>query len=137
MNRIVLAIIINKGKVLVAKVHKDYIKKFNGLEYVFPGGVVEDGETDEDALIREIKSETGYSITVEGQISFWISPTTKEEVYSYYCKTNDIDQKLYIKNKNTESLHWFTLEELDEYYPEMNPDVRRYLRLVLSESKIE
>jgi 8-oxo-dGTP pyrophosphatase MutT (NUDIX family) len=133
MNRVVLAVILNKDKVLVAKVHKDHIEKFKGLKYVLPGGMVEDGETHEEALKREIKEETGYDISVKAQISFWISPTTGEEVYSYLCRTKDVNKPTRISNDNTESLHWFTIEDLVKNYPEMNPDVMKYLRYTIRE----
>jgi 8-oxo-dGTP pyrophosphatase MutT (NUDIX family) len=129
MNKIVLAIIVSKDnkKVLVSKIAANHIEKFSGLKYVFPGGRVEKDETLVDALVREIKSETGYLVDPIGQISYWISPDTKEEVYSYHCTTDDLKKPLEIKNSNTESLHWFTLDELDEVYPHINPDVRKYL----------
>jgi 8-oxo-dGTP diphosphatase len=48
------ALIINRRHILLIhryKVEKDY--------YVFPGGHVEEGETDEEACIREVREETG------------------------------------------------------------------------------
>lgn len=51
----VRAVIHRNGKVLLV-----YSKKYN--YYKFPGGGIEDGETKEEALIREVREETGYSI---------------------------------------------------------------------------
>lgn len=54
----VSAIIISGDKILL--IHR----KKEGKEYwVFPGGGVEEGETNEQAVIREVKEETGLEAT--------------------------------------------------------------------------
>lgn len=54
----VSAIIISNNKILL--IHR----KKEGREYwVFPGGGVEEGETNEQALIREVKEETNLDVT--------------------------------------------------------------------------
>src|SRR5680860_1421288 len=56
----VRAVIIKDGKILLIKRTKP------GLVYwVIPGGGVEAGETNEDALIRECKEELGISIKIK------------------------------------------------------------------------
>lgn len=58
-----VAIIINNGKILLLYRFK------NGEEYyVFPGGGVEEGERIEEAIIREVKEETGLSATIAKQL---------------------------------------------------------------------
>jgi len=52
-------VLIKDGKVLLVKVNYGR----NKGKWMLPGGVVEDGESLEDAVIREIKEETGLSIT--------------------------------------------------------------------------
>ena len=49
------AIIIRDGRVLLM-----YSKKFD--YYKFPGGGIESGESNTDALIREVREETGYAV---------------------------------------------------------------------------
>lgn len=51
------AIIFKDNKVVLI-----YRKKNNQEYYVFPGGKVEDGETNEECVIREIKEELGIDI---------------------------------------------------------------------------
>ena len=52
------AIVFKNDKVLLV-----YSKKYN--YYKFPGGGIENGEKPEDALIREVREETGYQIIAE------------------------------------------------------------------------
>jgi 8-oxo-dGTP diphosphatase len=57
-----IGIIIKEGKILLLK----RFVKGKGAYYVFPGGDVEDGETPEQAAIREIKEGASLDIGIEG-----------------------------------------------------------------------
>lgn len=59
MRKVVRAITIKNGKLLVLKRIKN-----NEVYWVFPGGGVEDGENDIEALEREMKEETGFEVKV-------------------------------------------------------------------------
>ena len=58
--RVVAAIIENNGQILIAQRLKG---EFAGL-WEFPGGKIEDGETPEQALIREIEEEFDTELNV-------------------------------------------------------------------------
>ncbi len=59
--RVVCAIIIKDKKLFIAQ--RDY-GEFKGL-YEFPGGKIENNETPEEAIVREIKEELETEIKVE------------------------------------------------------------------------
>lgn len=61
MIKVVAGVIYNKNKFLIAK--RNFQKSQGGL-WEFPGGKVELGETNEDALKREIKEELNIEIEV-------------------------------------------------------------------------
>lgn len=55
-NRLAIrAVIIRNGRILMVQTGKG--------DYKFPGGGLKDGENHEDTLIREVREETGYSIS--------------------------------------------------------------------------
>lgn len=58
--RVVAAIIMHEGKVFATQ--RGYGEFKDGWE--FPGGKIEDGETPQDALIREIKEELDTEVEV-------------------------------------------------------------------------
>lgn len=59
MLSVVCAVILHEGKVLITQrpAHKS-----NPLKWEFPGGKVEPGESQQDALVREIKEELSIDI---------------------------------------------------------------------------
>ncbi|OGH59800.1 MAG: hypothetical protein A2725_02165 [Candidatus Magasanikbacteria bacterium RIFCSPHIGHO2_01_FULL_33_34] len=59
MRKIVRAITVKDNKLLVLKRIKS-----QEIYWVFPGGGVEEGESDIEALEREMKEETGYEVKV-------------------------------------------------------------------------
>ncbi len=64
MQKRVRGILIKDGIIALIKRTRD-----GETFYVFPGGGVEEGETDEDALKREMKEELGVDISVKALIA--------------------------------------------------------------------
>lgn len=64
---VVAAVVIDKGKILCAQrgvTRFDY----TSLKYEFPGGKIEQGETPEEALRRELSEEMDYDVEVVRQL---------------------------------------------------------------------
>lgn len=59
--RVVAALIRKKGEVLLTQ---RWPSKHLGLIWEFPGGKVEEGESDQEALIRELKEELGVDVKI-------------------------------------------------------------------------
>lgn len=58
-------IVRNNNQILMVRQRTDRGK----LVWSYPGGGIEQGETPEEACIREVKEETGYEITLHGRMS--------------------------------------------------------------------
>ncbi|MDP3882483.1 MAG: NUDIX domain-containing protein [Candidatus Staskawiczbacteria bacterium] len=84
MAKRVRAIIIEGNKILTIKRTKPDI-----VFWVFPGGGVGEGETNEKALIRECKEELGVEVTVTDlfmEADSKIPKTLGQREYFYFCE---------------------------------------------------
>lgn len=79
---VVIGIINKDDKILMIK----RAKKEGELEWVFPGGKVEENETEEEACIREVFEETGIHVVVVDKIGERIHPDTNMNITYFLCK---------------------------------------------------
>jgi 8-oxo-dGTP diphosphatase len=110
---VVAAVVLHQGKILCVQKGAgkyDYVSR----KYEFPGGKVEQGETEEEALTREIKEELELAITVDSKLitvdhqypDFHISMHT----YLCSCQSSIISLSEHIDYK---WLFWTELNSLD------------------------
>lgn len=60
-------VLIRDGKILLMFRH--HWSQHNGHEYyILPGGTIEPGENPEEAVVRELKEETGLDITIQSKL---------------------------------------------------------------------
>ena len=122
------AIIIKGGEILLIKRVKP-----DRTYWVFPGGGLEEGETIEEGLKREVYEETGLNVvSYEKCFSFHDFKTSKEEVY-FLVGIEDGELKMVGVEKERQSLDnkyelvWERISILDNplVFP---PPVRVWLR---------
>lgn len=129
--RVVAAVIkaVNKeGKPIIFATQRGYGDFQGGWE--FPGGKIEEGETPQEALVREIKEELETEITV-GELIDTIEydyPTFHLSMDCFWAEIVTGDLVL----KEHEAAKWLTKEELDsvEWLPAdvtLVNDVRRQM----------
>ena len=120
------ALVVNdKGEVLLVRSHKW------GTKYSVPGGHIELGERAEDAIVREVKEETGLDSVAEEllivQQAIYPKDYTKHEHYifmDYVCRVLSTEVKL--DGRELQSFVWvqptdalkFDLEEYTRNFVE-------------------
>ncbi|HUC90194.1 MAG TPA: NUDIX hydrolase [Patescibacteria group bacterium] len=81
MRKAARAIIIEDGKILV--MHRN---KYGSKYFTLVGGRMNDDETPEQALVREIKEETGLQITAAQLVFIEEHQAPSNEQYIYLCE---------------------------------------------------
>ncbi|MFH1264461.1 MAG: NUDIX domain-containing protein [Planctomycetota bacterium] len=76
----------------------------------FPGGAIEGDESEEDALVREIREELGVTVRPERRI--WQSVTPWQVHLSWWLSHLEPDAQLAPNPAEVESVHWYTPEEM-------------------------
>jgi 8-oxo-dGTP diphosphatase len=108
--RVVAAVVERDGKYLITQRRPSAVLP---LLWEFPGGRVEDGETDADALRREVKHRLGVDVQPGQLISFVSHPYEHYvvDLYLYECRlAGGEPQEL-----NVHSFKWVTSGEFDQY----------------------
>lgn len=99
------------GKILVA--HRNPTGQMGG-RWEFPGGKVESGETDKEAVIREINEEFGINVEVGEKIAEASFVHNEENVllhaYRIFVPHDGIEKK-YILTEHTE-YNWIPIEDV-------------------------
>ncbi len=109
--------VIHKGeKVLITQRKPEGL--LGGL-WEFPGGKVKDGETDEQACIREIKEEVNLNVEITGFV------TTVRHAYSHFKIEMDVFECAYIsgrvKRRGPVDHRWVSFSQLKEFpFPKAN-----------------
>lgn len=110
MINVVAGILRDRNKVLIAQRGKG---KHQEYKWEFPGGKLEENESDEDALKREFQEELDIDIKVDNFLCevIYNYPQMEVKIRSYFISTNNKD----IKNLEHESMQWVSIEELKKY----------------------
>ena len=108
---VVAAVIQNKdGKILIAQRN---LKKSQGGLWKFPGGKIEQNETKEEAIVREIKEELNLDIFVKKYIGQKIFnyPEKSINLIAIECQSKNCEIKLL----EHEDIKWVNKNELNNF----------------------
>ena len=107
---VVAAIIIKNGKYFIAQRNRN---KHMGLSWEFPGGKVENGETFEIALKREIKEELNINIAINNKLGEENYKDEKINVKLHYFLCSHTSGEIYLNEH--ENSAWITKNEFKNY----------------------
>lgn len=108
--RVVAALVQRDGRYLITQRRENAVLP---LLWDFPGGRVEDDESDQEALVREVGERLGVAVRVGQLISFVNHPYERYAVdlYLYECELLDDN----IECRAVKSYAWVTSEECENY----------------------
>lgn len=111
MIKVVAAILKKEDKILIAKKREG--KPLAGL-WEFPGGKIEEGETPEESIIRELMEELNIKVRVNEYVGESIYDYGDGEIISLKGFTAEIIEGN-IKLTDHDEYKWVTLEEIYNY----------------------
>ena len=111
MKRVVAALILKNGKVLVCQRTRHQSMP---LKWEFPGGKIEDGEQPRDALRRELEEELGIDAQIGEEVA---------RIRHDYKNGGSVELRFYVVNEYTgemenrifRDVRWATWSELPSY----------------------
>ena len=97
------------GKYLMVKeAQKKYYEQYN-----IPGGAVEEGETIQDAAIREFKEETGYDVELTGALPIQTILRDNQTIYKFLFVARIVGGSMEERdNKEILGVDWLSKEDL-------------------------
>lgn len=118
-----------EGRVLVQDRLPKPSNAWSGL--TFPGGHVEPGETVVASVIREVREETGLTITdvVPAGYIQWYNPDRQSQYFVFLFKTSSYSGDL--KGSGEGNVKWMTLDEM--LAGRLAPNMKQYLAVFQNE----
>ncbi len=108
------AMVIRGNKILLVKHHMSGRKFF-----CLPGGGIEEGETPEEAAVRELKEESGVEGRIIRKLSIQFKPDNRGEVHTFLIRipedavpSKGSDPELSQEEQTIISVEWLSLEEI-------------------------
>jgi 8-oxo-dGTP diphosphatase len=121
-----VAIVVRGGRMLVIRRSRHVVAP---LVYCFPGGGIEEGESEEAAVVREVLEEVGAAILPRRRL--WECVTAWKVHLAWWLADMDPAAVPTPNPREVESIHWFTPAEMASQ-SELLESNRGFLELIAS-----
>ncbi len=96
-----------------------------GGYWCFVGGEIEEGETQQQALVREVREEVG--LDVEPKEKVWQCASLTKEWLLHFWTVNVLDDRVQANPREVAECRWLTVDEILEL-PKLIPSVPDFFR---------
>ena len=122
--KVVLALIEKSGKLLLIRRKVKLLK----LEWAFPGGVTHEGETDEEAVIREAKEEVDIDVKPVKKLLERKHPDTFVQVVYFHCKPKGSESPKIKEAYEISEVAWVPEKEvLEKFTSDVDPIIQKFI----------
>jgi 8-oxo-dGTP pyrophosphatase MutT (NUDIX family) len=119
-----VAIVVRDGRMLVIRRSRSVVAP---LTVCFPGGGIEPGETEEEALVREFREEIGVGVRPVRRL--WQCTTAWKVELSWWLGELDLGAVPVPNPAEVDSIHWVTPAEMAAM-PGLLESNREFLELI-------
>ena len=124
MRDVAVGIVNYNGRLLMIK----RAKKEGDLLWAFPGGKIEDGESKEEACIREVYEESGLNVSIVELLGERVHPDTGAKISYFLCKQESGQIVIHDENEIVE-VAYKTREEFDrDVKTDVYEPVKKYIK---------
>lgn len=107
VRRGVVAVVVRQGRFLV--IERSAMVAAPGA-YCFPGGGIEPGETEEGALVRELREELGVAAQPVARV--WRNVTPWQVELAWWTAAIDVEAEISPAPQEVASVHWLAAPEI-------------------------
>jgi 8-oxo-dGTP diphosphatase len=119
-----VGVAVRNGRMLVIRRSRSVVAP---LVYCFPGGGIEPGESEEDALVREFHEEIGIAARPVRRL--WQCVTSWKVELAWWLVEVAPDATPVANPAEVESIHWYTAEEMAQL-PDLLESNREFLEVL-------
>lgn len=122
--KVVLALIVKDGKFLLINRKIPHLK----LTWAFPGGVNHEGESEEEAVVREAKEEVGLDVKVDKKLLERKHPNTLVQIAYFHCIPKKNQKPEIGEDYEIAEVEWVPAKEVfEKFTSDIHPLIEKFI----------